>query len=174
MECQAFYLQSKGINEESFDSVGEYLGPQEWCAQRIIRKKYEIENELQERFNQVAGHRAYTICVVKQLKDDQTYIPKVMLQEILEYSRISWRFWMFFERNSRCKIFKNQIEFVETSVLNYCIGRDHDSIFPEGGSGEGSGSSSDYYYLNDDEDLQELTTAGNINTHNDDIFFEEN
>jgi hypothetical protein len=173
IECQVVYLKDRGITDESFDSVGDYYGTDVWCHQRMIRKMDEIEYEAQERLMQVAGHRSYTICMINRLKDDTNYINKVIFIEILEFTRVSWSFWTFFDRNARLKILEEQLCFLEADALSYCKG-DGNSMDVDG-SGWNNDDDSDAEGSGFDEAAENGSPKSSIRDKNlveDDLYFE--
>jgi hypothetical protein len=170
IECQVFYLRNRGVSDASFNSVDEFHGTEDWCRTRMHNKIGEIENEAQQRWNQLSGHRSYTICMRMQLISDPIYINTVLLTEILEFTRVSWSFWTFFERNERFKIFREKLRFQETEALKYCRG---DGLIIDGGSGDGIEGSG----FDDDEDSREVEvrrlSKRSISSNNNDLYFDE-
>lgn len=139
MQCQVNYLNSNGFYDESFDSVGDFFGNKRQCVEEMKKK---IEIDTQKRLNAKAGHRSYTICMINFLKNDSNYNNGILLLEVIDYSKLSWKFWKYFERNSRYEILQNQMGFHETYALGYCK-RDDDNI-------DGSGHSDGLIDLDDE------------------------
>ncbi|KAG5671090.1 hypothetical protein PVAND_001304 [Polypedilum vanderplanki] len=171
IECQAEYLRNRSIIDESFDSIGEYKGTDDWCRSKIEILKGKIEYEAQERWNKLSGHRSYTICMRNRLIPDQNYINKVLLIEIVEFTKVSWSFWTYFARNERCKFYKDQLNCLESDAFKYCNGEDQ---IIENGSGdiEGSGFTFDDSEDSNSDDLRKLSKRS-IENSNDDLYFDE-
>jgi hypothetical protein len=136
MECYVNYLTSNSLTDESFNSFGEFLGDADLCDTIIETKIDDIESSTKTRLNDIAGHRAYTICIIKTLKNDSNFVNKILLLEVLEYTRMSWKFWKYFERNSRYKILENQLNFQESYAINYCQGNHKQNEIDGSGFGD--------------------------------------
>ena len=56
--------------------------------------------------------------------------------EVLEYTRISWKFWKYFERNSRYTNLEHQLSFRESYAINYCQGNHNRNEIDGSGFGD--------------------------------------
>ncbi|KAL7023669.1 hypothetical protein ACKWTF_012729 [Chironomus riparius] len=135
MECYVSYLTANSLIDESFNSFGQFFGDAELCETIIENKIDDIESTTKTRLNDIAGHRAYTICIIKTLKNDSNFINRILMLEVLEYTRISWKFWKYFERNSRYKNLEHQLSFQESYAINYCQGNHNQNEIDGSGFG---------------------------------------
>lgn len=119
MECQALYLREINIKDESLDSIANFIGDEEACIYEIESKIKDILDETKERMNEKTNHRAVTICIEKKLTDFN-YSYQILLLEIVDFSRISWKIWKYFERTERHKALKEEIDDMELRAFSYC------------------------------------------------------
>lgn len=167
MECYVSYLIASSLTDESFDSFGQFFGDAELCETIIENKIDDIESTTKSRLNDIAGHRAYTICIIKTLKNDSNFVNKILLLEVLEYTRVSWKFWKYFERNSRYKILKNQLNFQESYAINYCQGNHNRNEI----DGSGFGYVTDDDTENENEEVSRKTHSSEYNSV--DMYFDD-
>jgi hypothetical protein len=78
-----------------------------------------LEKENIEKINAKTNHRAVTICIEKQLKDS-SYYQKLLLLEIVDYSKISWKFWKYFERSEHYKVLSENLKEMEEKAFEHC------------------------------------------------------
>lgn len=163
MECQVYYLKNQHISEESFDSLGEYFGEHESCVTKIHNKKKFIMTSLKERLN-TKTNRGVTICIEKNFRDSD-YLNKMLLQEIIQYSKISWKFWSYFSRNERFEILSCNLNDMENNAYYNCTNSISDDS-------DDSDSSGDFNFV-DDEDYERARSAELFDV-NSDLFFVNN
>jgi hypothetical protein len=165
MECYVNYLTANSLTDESFDSFGQFFGDVELCETIIETKIDDIESATKTRLNDIAGHRAYTICIIKTLKNDSNFVNKMLLLEVLDYTRISWKFWKYFERNSRYKNLESQLSFQESYAVNYCQGNHNRNEI----DGSGLGDTAD-----DDDENEEVTKKSHSSEYyTNDMYFDD-
>lgn len=146
MECQAYYLKKLDISEESFNSNGEYFGDHESCTIRIDIKIKFIMTSVRERMNAKTNRRAVTKCIENNLRDSD-YINGMLLQEIVQYSKISWKFWAYFRRNERYKNLVCNLNKMENFAYDYCTNNDSRGSHIDEINGSG-----DFNFNEDDDD----------------------
>lgn len=49
-----------------------------------------------------------------ELRDD------ILLVEILKHTKLSWKFWKYFERSTRLDQVKNEIKLLESKIIESC------------------------------------------------------
>lgn len=167
MECYVSYLTASSLTDESFSSFGQFFGDAELCETIIETKIDDIESTTKTRLNDIAGHRAYTICIIKTLKNDSNFVNKILLLEVLEYTRMSWKFWKYFERNSRYKILENQLSFQESYAINYCQGNHNRNEI----DGSGFGDVADDDNEDENEEISRKTHSSEYNSI--DMYFDD-
>lgn len=172
IECIVNYLKSQDISEESFNSVSEFLGDYDSCELDIDLKIKSMMLKMKEAINEKTNHRAFTICIEKKL-NDKNYTNKILIKQVVGYSKISLKFWTFFKRNQRFKELVDDLIEMENSAFDYCTNGDsskhpNNSDFDEE-YGDGSGSIN----IDDDDEIGRNVRSVPRNTYNDDdLFFE--
>lgn len=155
MECYVNLLRENSVYDESFDSFSEYFGDYDSCEASVVVRMEEIESATVNRLSDANESFDSIRCVIKTMKNDPNYRSKVLLLEVLDFKRISWTFWKYFERSSRFHDYQNELNFQESFAINVCrkSSTKHDDV-------DGSGSDSI-----DDEDE-------NIDSAESDIYFD--
>lgn len=132
IECIVKYLKEENrISDESFNSVGHFNGDYQDCREIIKQDLTDVAEETKLRLNEMTGLRQYTNCVMNQLKQHEFYDEKILLSQVLNHAKISWKFWMYFERNSWLKVVKQEITTIEEEKVNYCVNNTETNFTPE-------------------------------------------
>lgn len=116
------YLKNKD-DEECFNSVGEFYGDDTECSEittSLLKSKLE---ESRERLNFMTDSRIVTECVISGLKTQESYKNKILLTVVLEYTKISWKFWTYFGRSSRLTEVKDEMKLFEIRGVESCRGK---------------------------------------------------
>lgn len=99
IECLVDHLKAVGRDDECFNSVGKYNGEPYDCDEtikKILNVKFEdTEKRISNLFDDSVS------CVMEELKNNGFYKNEIYLAEVLEHTKISWKFWMYFGRKSR-------------------------------------------------------------------------
>lgn len=197
IECIVKYLKEENLtDDESFNSVGHFNGDYQDCKEMIKQDLNDVVEETKLRLNEMIGLRQYTNCVMNQLKQHEFYDEKILLSKVLNHAKISWKFWMYFERNSWLKVVKQEITIIEEEKVNYCVNNTETNFTPDMSTDDveedydedGSGyrkvvpesSANMKIYKNDDlyfeqsstTSFQETSTTLQPNSEND-LFFED-
>lgn len=174
MECQAYFLKEFYITDESFDSIADFAGDDEKCIYEIENKIKIIINETKERLNTQTNHRAVTICIEKQI-DDKSYYYKILLLEIIDFSKISWTFWKYFKRTENYNALIIDINKTESEAFEHCkIDRNFKPTLLIDGSGDGYGDEEDYNEEEYFENPRRTKRFLSNNANNDDLYFVQN
>lgn len=110
--------------DESFSDVAKLDYPKEGC-ERITDSA--VDSYLENRRHDISlktNLRQITNCVVESLKSDKFFTGKILLAEVLEHTKLSWKIWKYFERNNRLNEVKQNIERSEIIATSYCQGED--------------------------------------------------
>lgn len=122
IECLVHYLREENrMSDESFDSVGNFYGDYSDCKELVRQNLNDIADNTKLQLNEVTGLRQYTNCVMNQLKQHDAYEQNVLLSQVLDYAKVSWKFWTFFDRNSLHKRAMQEITTIEEEKVNYCV-----------------------------------------------------
>jgi hypothetical protein len=178
------YLKSNEIYDESFNSINDYFDDYNdedngWCADFITNQIQDIEMETQNRLQEITGLRAYTICVMKYLKESKSFTKNVILLDVIDYARISWSFWNIFDRNFRYKMLKSELDDEENDAVSYCK-RTEENIDSSYSDENVDSISEDQYDWEDGEsgsgsdDFVEINRKSSTLHQKPDFFFDEN
>lgn len=117
IKCIVKFLQSNDVDDETFESfrIGEQSYHQS-CPQIIQKTLKETAKCINEKRNE----RQYTDCVTTQLKSVKTYQEGMLLANVLEYSKVSWKFWKFFDRKARLLVLQQNLKKIEADQISYC------------------------------------------------------
>lgn len=97
---EIYYLREFHFTNEIFNSLSNFTGDHEKCIFNVDKKLEVLSNKRMERINSETKHRTDTICTERQLSKSH-YYPKILLLEIVDFSKISWKFWTYFERQKK-------------------------------------------------------------------------
>lgn len=122
IECKVKYLRREFKTEdESFKAVEDSYREYEECKSMVDENLSTIMDETKLRLNARIGQRQYTNCVMNQLKNHAFYEEKILLAQITDYSKISWTFWKYFDRNAQFRQLSDEIKSIEDEEVNYCV-----------------------------------------------------
>jgi hypothetical protein len=107
IECFAGRIENE--NEECLDAVEANF---DFHCDTIIR------DFLSDHFD----NRQDTVCVLDKLKSQENYRTKILLLSVLEYAKVSWKIWKYFERNARLIEVKLELETIEKHAGEICAG----------------------------------------------------
>ena len=118
-------------------------------------------NRLKARMIVETNNLGDTNCIEKMLRDS-SYLNGMLLKEVVKYSRISWKFWVYFRRNKRYDVISLNLHEMEKFVYNECINVDSRSD-NEDGSGD--------FAFDDSEDNVRFVESVDVNS---DLYFVNN
>lgn len=175
IECLVQYLKNEeNVYDECFDSVSDFYGDYQSCASEVRDNLNNILDATKLRLNQQIGQRQYTTCVMNQLRNHESYNRNILLAQVMDYARVSWTFWKYFDRNSHLKQIEEALKTVESNEVKYCVNdfseRSRvDVEYDDGASSEGSGYQE---YFTDSRARREIPEDDrNLKKIDDDLFF---
>ncbi len=119
MECQAYFLDDINISDESFNALSNFKGDDEICIFEMEKKSEKLLKSFKRELLTQTDHPAVITCIENRLQD-LNYFNKLLLLEVIDYARFSWKFWKYFERTTTFKSLKESIEEMKIESYNYC------------------------------------------------------
>lgn len=156
MECLVDSMKNKE-DEECFGAVGPYNGQSADCVEMI-------NATLESNFEVIKARLTFNTrdCLMEKLTTQESYMNKILLTQVLGYSKISWKFWKYFERNSRLTEVKEEMHIFEKEAEEKCRGEDEtkrkNDIIETTETENGSETTEDYSEMIT-EDYSEATTS---------------
>lgn len=150
MKCQVYFLKTiRFINdEESFNSVGEFLRNEDDCLTFMDIKIKALMSEMKEGMNKETNHRAVTICIEKKL-NDLNYTDKVLVQQVVTYSKVSFKFWKILQRYQRSRELNKEVADMKSLAFNYCSNGDTDQELNSDDDDYDEDGSGDIFFINE-------------------------
>lgn len=127
IECFKDHIKSE--DEECFSSVGEYQGEKVEC-ERLIQDS--VDSYLEQKkptMNAIILTNLHKVsnCVFAKLKLQDFFTKKVLLSEVLKHTKISWKFYRYFERKVRLTEVEQQLDRIEKQAIESCGGNTENS-----------------------------------------------
>lgn len=123
MQCFVRHLKTME-DEECFNSVGEFYGEDTECDETIDAVFRESLKETEKELSNRISSWEITNCVLTNLKDQRLYQNKILLTQVLEHTKISWKFWKYFERKTRLNEVHDEIKQFEVRAEKTCTGEE--------------------------------------------------
>lgn len=145
MECFGHHLREEGgtlINPDAFTSVGLYFGDEDNCKELVSQTLFDAFKNKEDRFTK---RNLATSCVINRLRDHDIYKLFILQSIVLDYSKISWTFWKYFEVRHQLEQTHLGMQLIEESEIIKCENRSYqdDDEDDDDDEGEGSGSRRD-------------------------------
>lgn len=106
--------------EECFNAVGEFGGDQVQCEHEIQNSVNRYLEEKRQEIILRTNSLEISTCFFGKLKSQERYTNTILLVKVLEHTEISWKLWLYFERNARLKEVKESLEVTEKAAENIC------------------------------------------------------
>lgn len=98
MECFVHTLNKIAIVDDTIsESVGLHFGSEEHCEELVERSFEEALNETATRLDVGSDDEDTKSCILRRLKEHEVYKATILISQVLEYSKISLKFWNYFE-----------------------------------------------------------------------------
>lgn len=153
IECAVEVLKRHNVTDESFESVGIFLGDNKKCERFIRNNLNDMFEETRRRLNDGIEQRKVTGCVMSRLRNDDHYQQSSLLIGVVEHSKVSWKFWKYFVRSNRLDRVKDEVAAIEHETLKMCtMSLNEISIYDDDEDNIGSGSG----------DAPDIVTSKNI------------
>lgn len=122
IECIVDFLKTYSNTEDDvFNSVGLYFGHEDDCEESVKRNVDEVFNKTEVRiFNQI-GQRQVTNCLINRLRNHEIYKTFILLSQVLNYSKISWKIWKYFDIRDRLDSITFGIKLIEEFEVTLCV-----------------------------------------------------
>lgn len=122
IECIVNSLRTNNnAHDEVFDSFGPYFGSEYDCNIEIKRNLDGVFDETQIRINNQIGQRQFTNCVLNRLKNNDVYKSLILMSQVLDYSKVSWKFWNYFNITNRLASAQQGLKLLEEFETISCV-----------------------------------------------------
>lgn len=131
LECAKKYLKRKNVNEDALSFVNDYTGSLTDCESDVKSTLTTITSNLRNKLSGNRQQRPFVECVMQDIEeeDDESYDLLVLQQTAVDMVS-GWRFWSYWNRNSRLDELKAASQRIVDKSLTKCrANRDFSDVF---------------------------------------------
>ena len=131
LECAKRYLKDKNVEEDALSFVNAYAGSLSDCESEVKSTLTTITSNLRNKLSGNRQQRPFVECVMQDIEEEDDDMFDILSLQQTAIDMISgWRFWSYWDRNSRLDELKAASQKIVDKSLTKCRAhRDFSDVF---------------------------------------------